>query len=196
MVEKNTRLAILEVAAADFSAQGYAAVSMRDIAAAVGITPAALYHHFADKETLYTATVAHVFQEKLSPLEAVWADPSSPEERLGKAVERLARLVADDKPFARLLHRELLDGDEVRLEYLIQSVMKEPFNRLVVLFTEISPELDAVRAALFTIGIILGHNTLSRVFPVMPEIDPDAREPGLFARYALDVLLRGITSHA
>ena len=45
----------MEVALDLFSEQGYEATSMRDIAAALGLTPGAFYHHFPSKEAVLIA---------------------------------------------------------------------------------------------------------------------------------------------
>lgn len=45
----------MEVALDLFSEQGYDATSMRDIAAALGLSPGAFYHHFPSKEAVLIA---------------------------------------------------------------------------------------------------------------------------------------------
>ncbi len=57
MEEKNTREIILREALNLFSNKGYAAVSMRDIAAAVGIRASSIYHHFSGKQELFEALI-------------------------------------------------------------------------------------------------------------------------------------------
>ena len=52
---ERTRRAILEAAKNLFLSQGYTATSMRQIAQAVGVTPAALYNHFSGKEEIFTS---------------------------------------------------------------------------------------------------------------------------------------------
>ena len=47
-----TRQSILHAAAGLFRQQGYAAVSLRDIAEAVGMKTGSLYYHFNSKESL------------------------------------------------------------------------------------------------------------------------------------------------
>lgn len=49
-----TRDRILRLADALFARRGYAAVSMRDVALAAGVTKPALYYHFRDKDALFT----------------------------------------------------------------------------------------------------------------------------------------------
>jgi AcrR family transcriptional regulator len=55
MLTEPTRTRILAAARALFDAEGEAGLSMRRIAAAVGITPMAIYRHYADKEALKDA---------------------------------------------------------------------------------------------------------------------------------------------
>jgi AcrR family transcriptional regulator len=49
-----TRDKVLRLADALFARRGYAAVSMRDVALAAGVTKPALYYHFRDKDALFT----------------------------------------------------------------------------------------------------------------------------------------------
>ncbi len=51
------RARILQVARAAFVERGFAAVSMQEIAGAAGLTKAAIYYHFRDKQDLFEAVV-------------------------------------------------------------------------------------------------------------------------------------------
>ena len=62
-LEQNTRSKIIQCSLELFSIRGYEGVSMRDIAAAVGIKAASIYKHFDNKEAIYSAIV-ELFQEK------------------------------------------------------------------------------------------------------------------------------------
>ena len=57
----DTRQQILQRAITLFAGAGYAGVSVRDVAAQVGISAAALFHHFPDKQALYLAAMEHAF---------------------------------------------------------------------------------------------------------------------------------------
>ena len=61
---------ILRLSAPLFAKTGYDGVSMRDVAVAVGLTPAALYYHFSDKEQLYVDAVGYAFREVTGVLKA------------------------------------------------------------------------------------------------------------------------------
>jgi AcrR family transcriptional regulator len=58
-----TRQALLGAARASFGSQGYAATSLDEIVAAAGVTKGDLYHHFADKESLFRAVFEQVERE-------------------------------------------------------------------------------------------------------------------------------------
>lgn len=57
MPRRNTKEIILERALGLFSQRGYAGVSVRDIAAAVGIRESSLYKHFPGKRAIFDAIV-------------------------------------------------------------------------------------------------------------------------------------------
>ncbi len=61
MPRPSRKIAIMQAAARLFAAKGYNAVSVRDIAAEMELTPASLYYYFPDKETLYRQTLVMVF---------------------------------------------------------------------------------------------------------------------------------------
>lgn len=64
--DRETRQQILEAAEALFVEHGFKGVSMKDVAEAVAITPAALYYHFpAGKEELFAETIRHFVQAML-----------------------------------------------------------------------------------------------------------------------------------
>lgn len=58
-----THQKILPAAMAEFLSKGFEKATMRDIAAAAGITAAGLYRHFADKEAMFAALVEPVLAQ-------------------------------------------------------------------------------------------------------------------------------------
>ena len=55
---------------------------MRDVASAVGLTQAALYYHFSDKDQVYVDAVAHEFRERAAVLKDMLAGNGTPWVRL------------------------------------------------------------------------------------------------------------------
>lgn len=80
------RAQVLAIAVALFNEQGYDATSVADVAARLGLTKSALYHHFDSKEQL----LALALDEALGGLEGVL---ELPEARSGTASERLAAVL-------------------------------------------------------------------------------------------------------
>ncbi|MFS2025199.1 TetR/AcrR family transcriptional regulator [Massilia sp. GER05] len=61
MTSESTKTRLFQAARALFDEEGEAGLSMRRIAAAVGITPMAIYKHFADKDALLNALMLDGF---------------------------------------------------------------------------------------------------------------------------------------
>jgi AcrR family transcriptional regulator len=73
-----TRERILDAAEVLFAEQGFAATSMRDLAARADLTAASLYNHFAGKEDLYEAVLARGVQPLIERLgELAGRDPDT-----------------------------------------------------------------------------------------------------------------------
>lgn len=77
---------IASTAAQIFARDGYANVGMRDIADAVGIRGASLYHHFTSKEEILFAICLTVTQEPADDTLPLLDAPGTPTERLSSLV--------------------------------------------------------------------------------------------------------------
>jgi AcrR family transcriptional regulator len=104
-----TRDRILDTAEALFAERGFAGTRVRDIAAAVGLTPASLYNHFAGKEALYAAVLERGLRPLMGVLEELEGrahELDALDATLGSAMAHLAR-----RPnVARLIYHEALTG--------------------------------------------------------------------------------------
>lgn len=76
--KKETHEAILKASVTLFARQGYDAVSMREIAAAVGVQAAALYYHFPDKASLHISVMKYAFADVMTNTVAVLAEDAPP----------------------------------------------------------------------------------------------------------------------
>jgi AcrR family transcriptional regulator len=84
-----------------FTAHGYAAVSMQQIADAAGVNKATLYHHFRDKEDLFLTIV----REELGRVRAAIAAALAPRGTLREQLRRVAVQVwaSHQSDFGRLM---------------------------------------------------------------------------------------------
>src|SRR5262245_29448296 len=84
-----SRARVLHAARSLIMAQGYAAVSMQQIAAAVGVNKATLYHHFRDKEDLFVSVMASEFTRSAGELASAIARGHSLREQLRYAADHI-----------------------------------------------------------------------------------------------------------
>ena len=78
---------VREAALRLFAAKGYAAVSMREIAGALGLQAAALYNHFPNKQAL----LADLMLTHMDGLLAAWGSEAESGDRPRQALERFCR---------------------------------------------------------------------------------------------------------
>lgn len=168
MSSHDPREEILSAAAQLFATYGYDAVSMRQVAGAVGMSQANLYHHFQGKEELIRKSLEHTFAQKASAIVSALEGISGRNERLDAAVDCLLRLLADDRIFFRLLVRELVDGDGARLKILANSVLERPFSMISELGGQQMQQENRFLTAVSIIGIIIGHVQLASLLPNLP----------------------------
>ena len=91
--QPSRRQDILDHAVSLFLGKGYAGTSMSDLARAVGIQKASLYHHFPSKEVLFTACVTEGYEGAVRRLEAIRMDETlSDEARIRTAMEEIYRV--------------------------------------------------------------------------------------------------------
>jgi len=146
---------ILQQAISLFAAHGYRGVSMRNLSQTVGIKASSLYYHFPDKQTLYLEAIDSVYSDKVEALMTSIKADGTPLERLEQFISHFVELMGNDPNFRSLLHRELLDGDKIRLKLLADKVFTKPFLAMTELVEELDPEGDPYLMAISIAGLVL-----------------------------------------
>jgi len=183
-----TAQVILDKSLPLFARSGYAGVSMRDIARAVGISGAALYHHYPDKQSLYVATIGHAFADKASSIQSAIDNTGTPEQRLERFVTNFTNQMASDPDFRALLHRELLDGDETRLKLLAENVFIDPFKAIKQLAHDMALDCDAHMLAISMAGLILFHFETESIRRYLPGGLKRHNDPKVIAQHVIGLL--------
>lgn len=111
---------ILTHAAALFAQQGYTATSMNQVAAACGVSKAAVYHYVRDKNELL-ALVAEAHVQRLAQVVAeVMAEPLDAEARLRELIIRFVREYASARNEHRVLTEDVDLLEPARREQVLQ----------------------------------------------------------------------------
>jgi len=154
---------ILKAATILFARRGFAAVSMRDLALEIHITPAALYHHFQDKAAIHYATLQYVFSSTATNVSDMIKGDDAPEIKLERLIVWLTLQFAQNPIMMRLLQRELLDGDKQRIKALAEDVITAPLHEIQCLTQQLAPGRDARLSAFSVVSLIMGFVELSPV---------------------------------
>ncbi len=106
-----TRAEILDAAWEQASAQGIAGVSLRDIAAKIGMRPPSLYWYFASKHAIYDAMFAQGNRVLLDRMAATtW--PEEPRALLRAVARTFVEFAAEDAARAQLLFQRTIPDFE------------------------------------------------------------------------------------
>src|SRR5258706_3244250 len=139
LVPDTRRAAMYRTAAQMFRDRGFDATSVSDIARALGLTKAGLYHHFESKEALLFEIMMFgldkVRDEVILPVRAI----RDPEERLRQLIARHARITT--RGHGAVAHLQ----DEIRA--LPPSARRQIEHRMRVYFDLVRDTLDELHAA-------------------------------------------------
>lgn len=189
---KKSRPDILDLAIPLFARSGYDGVSMRDIADTVGLTPAALYHHFKDKDELYIDAVAQAFRQKTSAVELIVEGDGSALQRLEGFVVWFAQTLGKDKDFQKLLQWVLLDSDVGRMRRLVKSTFEELFLAIQGLVDAFKPRYDPHLLSVSIIGLVLYHFETTAVRRILPGHRAEHERPEVLVAHLMQLLSPGL----
>jgi AcrR family transcriptional regulator len=163
------KAAIREVALDLFAEHGHRSVTVRQIAAAAGVSPALLNHHFGSKDGLVDAVnefVAATFDQMLTDASVRKVDPLSSTSEAGSIAELFATVLRPDSPVPAYLRRLLAEQD---------------------------PAAGALVASLFatTSDVIAGMVTDGRA---RPSADPSVRAAFLVINDLAMIMLRDVVA--
>lgn len=146
-----TRDEILEAAAQIFSQKGFHAASMQDIAQAVNLRKASLYHHVNNKQEILLAILDQALDLLIERMTGVMEQQLSPDEKLRQAMISYLQAMLEHRELASVLlleHRSLdpeLHARHVprrdRFERLWRDLIQEGLDQ--GLFCNVDADLSA-----------------------------------------------------
>ena len=190
--DRTTKARIRDAAIIRFAEDGVAATTVRAIAAAAGVSPALVIHHFGSKDTLRVECDKHIAatlnEQKTSAMRAsVSFDPLAAlqQYREGPPIIRyLARTLIDGSPHvAEMVNDIVADAARYMAEGVETGMLRStayPYERAAVL-------------TIWSLGALVLHDHLERLIGVDLMDYPD--DPGAGAAYigpAFEMLSEGV----
>ena len=162
MKQDDTRAKILDKALELFSERGYDAVSVGEIAGAVGIKAPSLYNHFPSKQAIFDAIVE--------------ATAAQYEEDTGKIDIHVQNAAQDIPAFAAITEEALFEKVRQIFDYSLRSEPVRRFRRMMTIEQFRSPQLAELYTKRYTERLLSYHAAIFRSRIAAGEIsgDPDA----------------------
>src|SRR5437773_2279987 len=118
----DARPRILAAATRLFAAHGFDATAVQAVADEVGLTKAAVLHHFESKDDLRAAVIAAMVERWRGTLPSLLLRATAGEDPFDLVFGELHRFYAEDVDRARLVVREALDRPAAAREILRESI--------------------------------------------------------------------------
>ena len=125
---------IIETSAKLFNQQGYTGVSIRDIAQACGVTNAALYYHFKNKDELFLAVTERSHATMMASLNEAAQPTGDVREDLRRLLGRYADMMSRQRQSFQTLWRDLSQLGNARGEKLFGEMRVDilrPLQQLI-----------------------------------------------------------------
>jgi len=198
---ESVRDSLLQTARDLFLARGFASVSLRQIAAATGSSPATIHYYFGDKLGLYRAMLEGAVAPVVAALQRL-GDPARAEQvDLTELVRLYTRMLVDNPWVPALIVQEVLtEGGRFREQFIEHFA-----GRLVPLFigavrreqargalrSDLDPRLAALSAISLTVFPFLALPVTSRVLGLTPDDEAIQRLVDHTTRVLLDGIRAG-----
>lgn len=156
------REAVLETARGIVASQGHEAVLMRDLAKQLGVTPTALYRHFANRSDLLLALAEEGHQMLLLRLERIVRDTEDPWAALELAMQAFLDFAQEHEGlFSMMYDNAVVQAPEAEAKL---PTLARTYNIIVELYRRALPDLsyDQVRLRMISMWATLYGYTIVR----------------------------------
>jgi TetR/AcrR family transcriptional regulator len=192
------RDALLETARGLFLSRGFASVTIRQIAAAAGSSPATIHYHFGDKLGLYRAMLEAAIAPVADALQRVGRASSGPDVGLEEVIGLYCRMLAANPWVPALIVQEVLtEGGPFREQFIEQFAGRLAPLLVAIIRREqsagavrddVEPRLAALSAIGLTVFPFLALPVAGRVLGLSVEGEAVDR----LAAHTARVLMQGI----
>ena len=196
--QEERRIQIIEAAIDLFANKGFKGTTTREIACAAGISEAIIFRHFATKEDLYDAIIAHTLEKRFrvwEQEEGLLQPPSDLETALRTFARAYIRRNRQDPAFIRLMLYSALEDHKFRERFL--EAYRSPYLMAVLRMLEEGIRQGAYRQTnpgltLRAFFWALLHYCVSRF--VAHTQSPDLDDEEAVVDNLINVFMRGLLS--
>jgi len=121
-----------------FSARGFDAVSISDIACAADCSKSNIFHHFGSKERLYFDVMREAMQRSVTRIREVMAEDGDAQKRIRQIAKDHYAIINEDPERSRLMMREVMFSSPQRGQELASEVFGEQFSALTELMNDLN----------------------------------------------------------
>ena len=178
---------IIKTAAKLFEKKGYSAVTMRDLAKAMGIKAASLYNHINSKQEILKEIIISLAEEFTEGMKQIKASPGSSIDKLKEIVKLHVNITSKNTYGMASLNNDWMHLEE-KLEYYLKlrSNYEDEFRDIIIEGINNNEIVDSnVDITLFSMLSTL--RSLYLWIPQKEDLNPDE-----LAKNLSDVLINGI----
>lgn len=179
---------IINTAAKLFRERGYSAVTMRDLAKAMGIKAASLYNHINSKQDILKEIIISLAEEFTDGMKLVKSFQGNSIEKLEQIIKLHVDITARNTYGMASLNNDWMHLEEKNLEYFLQlrSNFENEFRNILIDGIEANEIVDSnVDVTLFSM-----HSTLRSLYLWFPK--KEDLEPANLAKILSNILIHGV----
>jgi AcrR family transcriptional regulator len=142
-----------------FSQHGYHGASIRDIAQACGLSNAALYYHFGNKQNLFFEVLREYIATVAQQLRAAGAGEGTCRQRLVRIAQAYAEIILESQSEMQTWLRDLAQFDREEIQHLLPDARDQIQSTISTVLEEgiaageIRP-LDTYRVGVLFLGMV------------------------------------------
>ena len=124
---------IIAISSKLFNEKGFSAVSMRDIAQAMGIKAASLYNHITSKQEILSEIIIGVAEKFTKGMDTIFLSDASNVEKLEQIIELHVNITVNNADTLGSLNNDWMHLEEPKLTYFLnlRNQYEECFRKII-----------------------------------------------------------------
>lgn len=179
---------IIDAASILFKERGYNAVTMRDLASAMGIKAASLYNHIQSKQEILSSIIIDLAEQFTSGMDEIVRSELNTIKKLERIIDLHIDVTLENADGLASLNNDWMHLEEDNLIYFEKMRRDYEQNFREIVKTGVSTgELSDYNIEIIVFSTLSTLRTLYLWYPKQKEIDPD-----ILKKDMISVLLKGV----